>query len=137
MLDTPMDIKRAIKRLRDFYDPVTGSIILLSLSAGRDDYLRDPFRKGFLDTVDERKELIRRLGRLEERKRRLLLLWHLEANTKDDIARKLSLSRMHVYRLHGQAIDELVKMAQEESETTEATAETAAGAAAQDPTVQE
>lgn len=83
--------------LEDFYDPVTGSLVVLAETRGKDSYREEPFRQGFLDTVDERHEVLRRLDMLDERKR-------------------VGISRMHVYRLHGQAIQEIVDMGKEEDQ---------------------
>ncbi len=110
MLRTPREIKRAIRRARDFYDPVTGSIVVLAELPGKGTHSQEPFRRGFLDTLDERHEIIRRLWKLQERERRALIMWYLETRTKQDIAERLGISRMHVYRVCGRAIDKIIKM---------------------------
>jgi len=116
MLRTAKEVKRAISRLEDFYDPVTGSIVLLDGTRGKDAYRDEPFKAGFLDTLDERHEVARRLALIDERKREILLLWYLETLPKDEIAKRVGVSRMHVYRLHGQAIQEIIAMGEEETE---------------------
>ncbi len=115
MLRTAKEVKRAISRLEDFYDPVTGSIVLLDGTRGKDAYRDEPFKAGFLDTLDERHEVARRLALIDERKREILLLWYLETLPKDEIAKRVGVSRMHVYRLHGQAIQEIIAMGEEEA----------------------
>lgn len=116
MLKTAREVKRAIARLEDFYDPTTGSLILLGGSKGKDAYRGEPFKTGFLDTLDERHEIARRLQLLDERKRQILLLWHLETLPKDEIAKLVHVSRMHVYRLHAQAIQEIIDMGEKTQE---------------------
>ncbi|RJQ54938.1 MAG: hypothetical protein C4521_03545 [Actinobacteria bacterium] len=114
MLKTAREIKKAIALLEDFYDPVTSSLVLLSPTRSKASHATEPFKPGFLDTIDERHEILRRLALLDERKRTILLLWHLETLAKDQIAERVGLSRMHVYRLHGQAIQEIVDMGEEQ-----------------------
>lgn len=116
MLATAREIRRAIARLEDFYDPTTGSIVIIAETRGKDSYRQEPFKAGFLDTLDERHEIARRLELVDERKRQILLLWHLETLPKDEIAQRVGVSRMHVYRLHGQAIQEIIDMGEEEQE---------------------
>lgn len=113
VLATASEVRRAIARLEDFYDPKTGSLIVLSEATSKDSYRHEPFKEGFLDTLDERHEILRRLQQLDERKRQILLLWHLETLPKNEIAERVGVSRMHVYRLHGQAIQEIIQMGEE------------------------
>ena len=118
MLATAREVRRAIATLEDFYDPQTGSIVVLAESRGKDSYREEPFKSGFLDTLDERHEVARRLQLLDERKRQIMLLWHLETLPKTEIAERVGVSRMHVYRLHGQAMQEIIEMAEEKPDAS-------------------
>lgn len=99
------DIVRALERLRDFTAP--RSVSLMTLGGGSDPHA-EPFRAGFLSTMDERHEVLRRLQRLDERARLLLLLWHVEGTPVTKIAARLGISRVHCYRVRRTALDAMV-----------------------------
>ncbi|MCL5292410.1 MAG: DUF1492 domain-containing protein [Actinobacteria bacterium] len=109
-LNDKAEIIATLKRLVDFIQPNTSSLIVLS--EGRNRYIcdKEPFKKGFLDDVEKRHELTRRLRTLDRTKASILLLWYVETKSKVEIARILGLSRTHIYRLHNEAIEELVAM---------------------------
>jgi len=92
---------RALERSLDRLDPETSSV--LKIGSGPDPH-RDPFGRGFLTYFEERAELRARLARLDERSRRLLLLWYVERAPAPEIARTLGVSRVHCYRLRSQAL---------------------------------
>lgn len=102
MFRQPGDVIRALTRFRDCYDPATASLMLVGSSPS--DPHREPFRSGFISHFDERALLVRRLARLEERARRLLILWHVEAHPVTHIAKRLGVSRVHCYRLRSRAL---------------------------------
>lgn len=64
----------------------------------------EPFRPGFLSTIDTRTELTYLLGLLDERSRTLLVLWFVEDFTVISIAGRLGISRVHCYRLRDKAL---------------------------------
>jgi DNA-directed RNA polymerase specialized sigma24 family protein len=99
---TTRDIVVALRRVKDSYEPRTSSLLLL----GRTPYDpgSEPFRAGFLQRIEERQELIRLLGSLDERSRQLMLLWFVEELPVADIARRLDISRVHCYRLKDGAL---------------------------------
>lgn len=72
---------------------------------GASDPHGEPFRKGFISNFEERAELARRLSDLDERERRLLVLWHVEGHPVARIGRMLGISRVHCYRLQKIALE--------------------------------
>lgn len=106
MFLTAGDVIRALARFRDCYDPKTASLMLVGSHA--QDPHAEPFRAGFIARFDERAELLRRLATLDERARRLLVLWHVEAVPVAHIARRLGISRVHCYRVNRRALDAIL-----------------------------
>lgn len=106
MFKSPGDIISALKRFRDVYDPRTASFMLAGGGGG--DPHAEPFRKGFIAHFDERAELTRRLRRLDDRARRLILLWHVEGRPVTHIAKLIGVSRVHCYRLSRRALEEML-----------------------------
>jgi DNA-directed RNA polymerase specialized sigma24 family protein len=102
----PSDVIAALRRFRTYYDPKTASILLVG--RGGEGAHGDPFRGGFLNSIEERHELLRRLGTLEPRSRKLLILWFVEGVPVAHIARKLSMSRVHCYRVQRAALDAML-----------------------------
>jgi DNA-directed RNA polymerase specialized sigma24 family protein len=100
---TPESIIHALKRYRDVFDPKTGSLILIARD--RFDPSRGPFRAGFIDRLEERQELRRRMTeRIQPRERKLLYLWYVADLPVTRVARMLGISRMHCYRLRKDAL---------------------------------
>ncbi len=110
MLDAPSDVERALRRLCDFYTPVTASIIMLNMFKNGDP---EPFKAGFLSTVDERTELLNRLLLLDHRERALLVKWYLEDAAVTEIAEFLGVSRASCYRLRKQALGKITAVGRE------------------------
>lgn len=105
--ETVEDIVKALKRYRDIYDPKSGSFVFASKSNWNP--TSSPFRGGFLEGLDQRDELLRRMcARLPERERLLLLLWYVADWPVPRIAKTLKLSRMHCYRLKKAALGSLI-----------------------------
>jgi DNA-directed RNA polymerase specialized sigma24 family protein len=106
MFKEPADVVAALRRFRTYYDPKTSSVLLPG--RGGTDHDADPFRAGFLTTIEERHEVLQRLSRLDPRARRLLILWHVEGTPVASIARHLSISRVHCYRLNSAALEQML-----------------------------
>jgi DNA-directed RNA polymerase specialized sigma24 family protein len=106
MFTEPADVIAALRRFRTFYDPKTSSVLLPG--RGGTDHDADPFRAGFLTTIEERHEVLRRLGRLDPRARRLIVMWHVEGMPVAALARKLQLSRVHCYRINQAALEQML-----------------------------
>lgn len=107
MLEDASEVIRALIFFRDVFDPASGSV--MQLGSHSDPIGRDPFRAGFLARIEEREELIRRLRRLDPRKRQIVCLWYMADLSAVDIARRVGVSRMHCYRLRGRALAELTR----------------------------
>jgi hypothetical protein len=117
LFETPESVAHALKRYRDVFDPKTTSVILV-LSRSGFEAPREPFRNGFVDKLDEREELRRRMvERLCQRERRLLYLWYVADLPPSRVARSLGISRMHCYRLRKEA---LLALSDEEPAATSA-----------------
>lgn len=96
----------ALRRYGDIFDLKTGSIIIPSRNGHDAD--GDPFHHGFIEGMEERTELVKRMiSRLEIRERLLLVLWYVSELPVTNIAVRMRLSRMHCYRLRKGAIDSL------------------------------
>lgn len=105
-METASDIIDGLARARAFFDPKTTSLML----PGRGEFnvSSEPFRAGFLDGIEERATLARLLRILDERSQKLMLLWYVQAQPVTDIARRLSVSRVHCYRMKNKALSRMV-----------------------------
>ena len=84
MLDTPGEVINTLKTLNDYYC-LKSNFIIYPKSNKSDIRNREPFRPGFLSSIDERKELIRRLDKLNKREKTILLLFYTFAKPMDYI----------------------------------------------------
>lgn len=109
MFETPQAVVAALRRYRDAFDVASGSIVLTR--SGRYGPSSDPFRAGFLERLDERQELVRRMRALRARERQLLVLWYVADLKVTQIADRLGFSRVHCYRLRDKALKALCDMA--------------------------
>jgi len=114
VLDTPAEVIRALKRCREAYDAASGSLLVVGRN-GRDPH-RDPFRRGFLEHLEERTELLRRMHGLDERDYWILIYWFVEDCSAVEIARWLRVSRVHCYRLRRAALECVVAMGEQREE---------------------
>lgn len=106
MYQTAGQVVRALKAFRDYYQPQSRSV--LTASSKTTDVDADPFRRGFLESVDLRSDLLKRLSSLGERERSILIHWYVMDEPVGEICEKLSLSRSHCYRLRDRALDEML-----------------------------
>lgn len=80
------------------------------MSHRRVDPSTDPFRSGFLNRMDERDELARRMRRrLDGRARLLLYLWYVADLPVSRVAGRIGVSRVHCYRLRDRALNALAE----------------------------
>lgn len=103
MFETVGQVARALKAFREYYHPKSSSVVLFN-GKTTTDVDADPFRKGFLDSVELRAELLDRLSSLDERERAVLMLWYVADLPVRTICAKLGLSRSHAYRLRDRAL---------------------------------
>jgi hypothetical protein len=94
-------IVRALSQLNDGVHLRSGSVMFLGATRG---VAWDPFSGGFLASVEERRELTRRLRLLEPRDRVLLYLWYTARWQVTAIAQHIGISRVHCYRLRDRAM---------------------------------
>lgn len=120
MLDTVGGVVTALKTFRDYYGPKTSSV--LSPGSGVTDVDADPFRRGFLQALEARTELLKRLASLDERERAVVTLWYVADLPVREICERLSLSRSHAYRIRDRALRTITGRASGDIEITEATA---------------
>lgn len=104
----------ALERIEE--DPGPGSRSLISVGRVRKDPTGEPFRPGFLKSMERRSELMHLLRRLDQRSQRLLLLWFAQGRPAIEIASQLGISRVHCYRLRNKALDEMLQASEERRE---------------------
>lgn len=108
----------ALERIEESGGP--RSSWLISVNGTERDPDADPFRPGFLSALEMRTEILALLRRLDERSRRLLLLWFVYGRPVLEIATELRVSRVHCYRLRNQALDEMLRACDERREAARA-----------------
>ncbi|MFA5891012.1 MAG: sigma factor-like helix-turn-helix DNA-binding protein [Actinomycetota bacterium] len=106
MFETVGQVVKALKAYRDYYHPRSCSVMLASRKTT--DIDADPFRRGFLDSVDLRSELLSRLSSLDERERAVVTLWYVMDLPVSEICEELSLSRSNCYRIRDRALDSML-----------------------------
>jgi DNA-directed RNA polymerase specialized sigma subunit len=102
MFGSARDVVKALEAFRDHYDPRSGSVMIATTKAT--DIDADPFRRGFIETLDVRSELLRKLAVLDERTRAVVLLWYVKDLPVAKICETLTISRSHCYRLRDRAL---------------------------------
>jgi len=117
VLDTRRDVITALIRYTDWWQPVTSSILVAG-AARRSHEFSDGIRDGLLDSLDERVELRRRMGRLSDRDRGVLFLWYVRELEVSEIARVLELSRRQCFRIRSAAVDRIVEEGEADADGT-------------------
>jgi DNA-directed RNA polymerase specialized sigma24 family protein len=107
VLDNPSQVITALLRYQDVFDPSTSSVLTVSASPKARGFGGEPFRGGLISRFEERVELVRRLRRLDPRKRAVLYLWYVESYPVAKIASELGISRVHCYRVRKRALNEM------------------------------
>jgi len=108
MYETNGEVVGALKAFADFYQPrATGSII--SGQGRGPQFGGDPFRGGFIDSLDARTTLLKRLAVLDERDRNVVMLWYVNDVPVKDICTKLGVSRATLYRMRDRALQQMVE----------------------------
>jgi RNA polymerase sigma factor (sigma-70 family) len=96
------EVTKVLKAFRGHYDPKSVSVLVASNRTT--DVDADPFRRGFLDSMDLRTELLKRLASLDELQRAVILLWYLKDLPVKSICEQLNVSRSNCYRLRDRAL---------------------------------
>jgi len=97
---------RALEHFDDVVTAPTSSVLEISHRGRRS---HDAFGSCFLHRIDEHEELVRRMRRLGERERLLLVLWYSQGWPVTHIAARLQVSRVHCYRLRDRALTALTR----------------------------
>jgi DNA-directed RNA polymerase specialized sigma24 family protein len=97
----------ALLTYTDWWQPFTSSVLQVG-GARRSSGFGDGIREGLLDTVDERSELSRRIRALDERDRRILVLWYVGQLPAHEVAKEVGISRRHCFRRRSAALRALV-----------------------------
>jgi DNA-directed RNA polymerase specialized sigma subunit len=113
VLESRREVVRSLITYSDWWQPATGSVLQVA-GARRDSDFGDGLRTGLVETLDERRELCRRVGQLSDRDRKLLVLWYVVQLPAQDIARTLRISRRHCFRLRASAIRRIVELGEAE-----------------------
>ncbi|MCA1834367.1 MAG: DUF1492 domain-containing protein [Actinobacteria bacterium] len=116
MFETVGEVVGALKKFSDFYQPRTNSVLAMS-GNGRDPHA-DPFRGGFIDSLEVRTELLRRLASLDERDRTVVMLWYVSEEPVKEMTARLGISRATLYRLRDRALQEMVETVDDRKEAT-------------------
>jgi len=69
---------------------------------------------GFLDSIEIRKELMRRLNKLEEREKTILLLFYTFGKSINYIEQELCLSCRQCYRIKKKALEKIINFEKKE-----------------------
>jgi Sigma-70, region 4 len=101
------DVVRALVTYTDWWQPLTSSVLQVG-GARRSSGFGDGIRDGLLDTIDQRSELSRRVRRLADRDRRILLLWYVKELPAHEVAREVGISRRQCFRRRSAALRALV-----------------------------
>jgi DNA-directed RNA polymerase specialized sigma24 family protein len=107
MFQTVGEVVGALKTFGDFYHPRTNSVLVAN-GNGRDPHA-DPFRRGFIDSLEVRTELLRRLASLDERDRTVVMLWYVSETPVREMTARLGISRATLYRLRDRALQHMTE----------------------------
>jgi DNA-directed RNA polymerase specialized sigma subunit len=113
LFDSPREVVIGLVTYTDWWQPSTTSVIQVA-AARRDKEFSDGLRPGLLEHLDRRTELCRRMAHLKDRERLLLYLWYVKQLEAGEIARLIHVSRRHVFRIRGDAIQRIVDFGKDE-----------------------
>jgi DNA-directed RNA polymerase specialized sigma subunit len=112
VLDTTRDVVRCLITYTDWWQPASGSILLVG-GARRDKNLRDGLNPGVVETLEERVELSRRMQSLSEGNRHLLFLYYVKQLHVDEVARVLGVSRRQCFRRKAKSIQSIIDLGED------------------------
>lgn len=113
MLNSPREVIRCLVTYTDWWQPVTTSVLQI-VGTGRKREAPDGLRPGLLEHLEERTELCRRMEQLKPRERLLLYLWYVKELEIPKIARRVGVSRRHVFRVRADAVKKIVDLGEDE-----------------------
>ena len=108
VLETSAEVRRCLERSGDWYQPQTTSLLRIGGCPGAK-ASSEAFGEGFVEGMDERTELWRRLLCLEPRDREILFLWHVAGLTPAEVALRVGVSRRTCFRRRSAALEEVVR----------------------------
>ncbi len=114
MFDSYEEVISTLKSLNDYYYIKSNFIIcprLCKLNTGS----RELFCFGFLDSIEKKRELVKRLKKLEEREKTVLLLFYSLGKSIGCIGQELHLSCRHCYRIKNKALEKIVNFGKEKN----------------------
>ena len=112
MLDTPGEVINVLKTLNDYYC-LKSNFIIYPKSNKTDIRNREPFRPGFLNSIEKRSELLKRLNKLNKNEKNILLLFYTFCKSITYIEHALCLSCRHCYRVKKKALQNIISMGEE------------------------
>ena len=113
MLDSYNEVIITLKSLNDYYYLKSNFIICPKLGKFNTKG-REPFSSGFLESIEIRNELLRRLNKLEEREKNILLLFYTFGKPIDYIEQELHLSSRQCYRIKKKALEKIINFEKKE-----------------------
>lgn len=115
MLTSVSDVVRCLTTYTDWWQPSSSSVLLVG-AARRSNEAGDGLSPGVLDTLDERTELIRRVVHIDERDRRILVLWYVAQAPVSTIAQHVGISSRQVFRRRARAVRRIVELGETEED---------------------
>jgi len=115
MLSSSSQVIRCLITYTDWWQPSSTSFIQVG-AARRSTAESDGLRAGLLETLDERTELCRRAGLLDDRLRRILFLWYVAQLPVTQIARETGISARHCQRLRARAVEQIVELGRKDDD---------------------
>ena len=112
MLNSYEEIINTLKTLNDYYY-LRSNFIVCHKSSKLDIRSREPFRQGFLSSIEKRSELLKRLNKLDKREKTILLLFYTFSKPINYIGHALRLSCRHCYRIKKKALQNIMNMGEE------------------------
>lgn len=107
MLDSYKEIISTLKSLNDYYYLKSNFIISPKLGKFNINE-KEPFRYGFLEGMEIRNELLRRLNNLKSKEKDILLLFYTFGKPMEYIGEKLNLSCRQCYRIKKKALEKII-----------------------------
>ena len=112
MLDSYGEVINTLKTLNDYYY-LKSNFIIYPKSNKSDIRDREPFRPGFLRSIEKRSELLKRLNKLNKNEKTILLLFYTFCKPITYIEHALRLSCRHCYRLKKKALQNIISVGEE------------------------